>query len=807
MRPQRRTAAGADHQLFTIGPEIPDQLELTGNPAPEIVSYFLMTRAAERAWAAINQQLADGSGAVFWIGGPPAAGKTHFLDYMVALGSRAGAVGAESGRRLTLTLVASAPRVATELERAVADLIGRALGAEGATDALWRQLHGAEALRVVLDQARRCGVRAITVAIDFVAADSTPAVPSLKALVALAAAVRSPQLMLVVAGRAAEPCPGLKTFAMELALDEVIPVALGRARRLDESAAATIAAAYEGLEIGDYEPRQLFPFHPRTAAMLLGLGDSARLVPTVARLARAALVRSREVGSAPGLIWPAELVRLPAVREALEARMGESGRAALGLARAAAAAMEAPRGALADEIVVLLALESSIDAGRPLDLDTLGARLAPRPGGPRSTVGDELADTVAELAVRSRGVIMLEPQSGAVRFNPRAAGTAEVAAYNAALPLIRRFDAAAPVAETEELRVALERLRLAMAAALERASRDRETLAHAAQEAGTALSAERAQTFAQFIAIAEAGPQALLSAAREPERQAACARTLAEYEVLAALVAAVPRTRAMREYLLAMGMHELLEDDPARDPATAKIETDCKLLLVAVNAALQAKSPAMLDALESRFQRFKWTYVPYYRAAHERWRQEMERAALTVEDAERHLAALRRLNAITALGPPTAADLALHFGELAGRVVRCQLGAPLSPEITPRCPQCNYVIGTPSPREELNDLLARVRRALEAKLAVLSQSAIARLIRQHDHSHRLEGFLKITQAAQTDALIRVLDDKLARYLARLLDESLTDGRGQPTAAVLRPMRPTQHAKRAAAKLPRGGRRD
>ena len=62
------------------------------------------------------------------------------------------------------------------------------------------------------------------------------------------------------------------------------------------------------------------------------------------------------------------------------------------------------------------------------------------------------------------------------------------------------------------------------------------------------------------------------------------------------------------------------------------------------------------------------------------------------------------------------------------------------------------------------------RRALEFKLAALSQSMIARLIRNHDQEHRLEGFLKITQAAQTDALVRVLDEKLARYLAQVLDE-------------------------------------
>jgi len=68
--------------------------------------------------------------------------------------------------------------------------------------------------------------------------------------------------------------------------------------------------------------------------------------------------------------------------------------------------------------------------------------------------------------------------------------------------------------------------------------------------------------------------------------------------------------------------------------------------------------------------------------------------------------------------------------------------------------------------------------------------------------------LKITQAAQTDALIRLLDDKLAGYLARLLDESLADhAASPPVTPVLRTMRPTQLPKRGADKLPRGGRRD
>jgi len=68
--------------------------------------------------------------------------------------------------------------------------------------------------------------------------------------------------------------------------------------------------------------------------------------------------------------------------------------------------------------------------------------------------------------------------------------------------------------------------------------------------------------------------------------------------------------------------------------------------------------------------------------------------------------------------------------------------------------------------------MERLRRGLAIKLAALSQNVIARLIREHDRDHRLEGFLKITQAAQTEALVRVLDEKLARYLAQVLDDSL-----------------------------------
>jgi hypothetical protein len=98
----------------------------------------------------------------------------------------------------------------------------------------------------------------------------------------------------------------------------------------------------------------------------------------------------------------------------------------------------------------------------------------------------------------------------------------------------------------------------------------------------------------------------------------------------------------------------------------------------------------------------------------------------------------------------------------------------LSPDIAPRCPDCGFMVGTPSPRVAIEELRAQAQRGLEAKLAQLSQRTVARLIRQHDKGRRLDGFLKMTQATQTDASVRVLDDTLALYLGRLLEETSED---------------------------------
>jgi hypothetical protein len=359
-----------------------------------------------------------------------------------------------------------------------------------------------------------------------------------------------------------------------------------------------------------------------------------------------------------------------------------------------------------------------------------------------------------------------------------------------------------------ELKAKLKRIGDAMASALEGAFRNRETLEAAMQEAGRKLTDGQAKTIAEFITLAEAGPQALVQRGADEDRRKNAIQTVAAYESLAALAAAVPRLRSMREYLQATGLQLRYEDDPTRDRQLAALETECQVVGALIDPAALAGASRNLDALEATFQKFKWTYVQFYRSAHEQWRTEMDRLGPIAEDARRYTDALRRLNSIVALGPPEGDDLAQQMAAMDKRLVRCDLDAPLAPEVTPRCPQCGFVLGTVSPREDLKDLFERARRALRSKLAALSLSTIGRIIEEHDHNHRLEGFLKITQAAQTDALTRVLDDKLTRYLAQLLDENLAASVREPGAgAMVRTLPDTRfkrhghnaHSRRASGK--------
>jgi hypothetical protein len=338
---------------------------------------------------------------------------------------------------------------------------------------------------------------------------------------------------------------------------------------------------------------------------------------------------------------------------------------------------------------------------------------------------------------------------------------------------VRCFDSTlTAVEDLLELKATLKRLADAMANALENACHHRDMLAAAMGNGNAKLSSAQQQTFAGFIDLAESGPAALIEVCASPVARDAALATVAAYDALALVAGAVPRLGPMRDYLEATTLTSNYDDDAGRDRTLVALETESQMLAAAVKPATLLGGGHNLDALEARFQKFKWTYVQHYRAAHERGRLELVQLAPVADAARRHLEALRRLNAIAALGAAEGAEIAADLATLERRLLPCDLEAALAPEVTPCCARCGFRLGTSSPRAELNEIFDRARRALEVKFVALSQRAIARLIRQHDLNHRLEGFLKIIQAAQTDALISVLDDRLAGYLGRLLDENL-----------------------------------
>src|SRR5277367_832469 len=152
---------------FELEPPAPERLELETSPRVATVASYVFTRAAERSWEVLNQHLEGSQGEVFWIAGPAGCGKTHFLDYVIALQRRAGALDAQNARRLVCGLELAGRIDGTEVEMFLLSVLAEQIGGDPRSGDLFRQLRGAAALNVALETAWRTGIRAVTVAIDF----------------------------------------------------------------------------------------------------------------------------------------------------------------------------------------------------------------------------------------------------------------------------------------------------------------------------------------------------------------------------------------------------------------------------------------------------------------------------------------------------------------------------------------------------------------------------------------------------------------------------------------------------------------
>ncbi len=733
-------------------------------------------------------------GAVFWIGGPAGCGKTHFLDYVIALQRRAGALDAQNIRRLVCGLELAGRVSAAEAELFLLSVLAEQIGGDPRSSGdLFRQMRGAAALNVGLETARRTGIRAVTVAIDFGTSQCESAADFFKMLAQVAASVRQVKFTVIAAGRATAPEATRALAVAPRDANEETIIAVRRARRLVEDAEFDAGIAYAGIDTAGLAPDSIFPFHPLTLSALRAIAtrpnpagessDPATIV-SLSRLAREVLSSPIFAGAAGGgesparLIYPPDLTMNAVISSQIKALLAEAGRAAWKIARDRIADLDGYEKDLAREIIDSLIMENVCGGTAALAIEELQSRV---PMVALGGTADErtlaaVRGLLRRLEVSTGGVIRFE--TDAARFDPEAAGAPNLAAFNAALVLARRFDPRLGLARDREgLDARLKRLEAAMADAVEAAIRTRNVLASALTEANLEMPAANRAA-------------AMLEAAADRSYLASAIQIADAYEAIAAACVSMPRMRSMRESLTATGLRAApgeagLSESVSRESAVASLETECELLRLELGPRILTGPPRSLDAMEARFQKFKWTYVQCYLSAHERWRLKMERLELVAGDARRYFDALTRLNAIAALGLPEGEQLGARMAELAARVVRCELKDAIAPETTPRCSSCGFQLGAASPQAELEEEMEGIRRALEIKLAALSQSMIARLIRIHDREHRLEGFLKITQAAQTDALVRVLDEKLARYLAQVLDENETADPGFPRPRRLR----------------------
>src|ERR1700691_6607670 len=152
---------------FELEPPAPERLELQTSPRVSTVASYVFTRAAEHSWEILNQHLEAPQGGVFWIGGPAGCGKTHFLDYVIALQRRAGALDAESARRRVCGLELAGRIDGTEVEMFLLSVLAEQIGGDPRSGDLFRQLRGAAALNVALETAWGEGIRGGAVGADF----------------------------------------------------------------------------------------------------------------------------------------------------------------------------------------------------------------------------------------------------------------------------------------------------------------------------------------------------------------------------------------------------------------------------------------------------------------------------------------------------------------------------------------------------------------------------------------------------------------------------------------------------------------
>ncbi|HEY2105782.1 MAG TPA: hypothetical protein VGH29_08350, partial [Candidatus Binataceae bacterium] len=664
-------AGGQTHpnaQLYKLEPPVADRIALETAPRERSVQCYVVTRAAARTLSLLTQRRDAGTGGFFWLADPPGAGKTHFLIYFLALRQRLAKAAQEDGRELVLAFDYPEPVSAAQLENDILAALARELAGERRGVPLWRRIGAAAAFEVAIGEARRAGVRAITIAIDL-GLNQTPAFAA--DLVRIARAAKRPTLTVFAAGRGAPPPDAMITEVGPAGLAELIVVALGRVRRLEPRWTA-MAYLYQGIESAPFASDEIFPFHPETLRALAALLDHATIAG-IARMAREVIAAHKDTAS---LVCPYELFEASELKRIIGDRLGTDGRAALRHASSAVQSTPRQNRQLAEQIVRTLVLAHLCGQAPALEIDQLWSRLPAgevAPGGHGGN-GRERSQILQELAARSASSITTSPVGAA--FVPTRESSPDLDRFNLARPLLKLFDPGfGPVRDRSELTAAMALLGQALSNLIEEAEGVADTLSRYARAFNLQLEPGVKQTIDTFIELAHRGAPGLVDLAADEKRAADAQHTAAAYHELVAAAGFVPALLAMKDYL---EQTRLEPDNVDREeaPEVAALATERRLL----EAELGARAPysKARDSLQARFERFKWTYAEQYRIAHERWRSQMVKASAAMLDMDRCLQALLRLDTIAALGPQLGAQFSAQVQRARGAARVCGLEGEFS---------------------------------------------------------------------------------------------------------------------------------
>ena len=178
------------------------------------------------------------------------------------------------------------------------------------------------------------------------------------------------------------------------------------------------------------------------------------------------------------------------------------------------------------------------------------------------------------------------------------------------------------------------------------------------------------------------------------------------------------------------------------------------------------------SGMRATCDRFRCAYRKAYQEHHRQYRREALRLHGQLMDFAPKTYALRRLNTLTELGPTMGEEAIARYEDLPGRIGACSLALRQELELSQeaRCPACGIALGEEPPWQEAEEVQHLLEKALNQQLHRLSSKAVRRVLVQSGEA-RVQEFLQVIQASQTQSLAHVLDDELLGFLRRFLVEA------------------------------------